>query len=150
MSDTLSIRINPECLPFLNQAQAKKNISARQNTFIDSVNELHATVNQLKKQTDFQLDKKQEKEISRGVFYALTPSLEKKSATKQQAITLTDLQNVLNKEFYIKDKSATIFIIMSLLEPNSLPFALATLAYSVLTDDSIWSNECTADRKSTV
>ncbi|MCH9636366.1 hypothetical protein [Rickettsiella endosymbiont of Litargus connexus] len=144
MSDTLSIRINPECLPFLNQAQAKKNISARQNTFIDSVNELHATVNQLKKQTDFQLDKKQEKEISRGVFYALTPSLEKKSATKQQAITLTDLQNVLNKEFYIKDKSATIFIIMSLLEPNSLPFALATLAYSVLTDDSIWSNECTA------
>ena len=63
MSDTLSIRINPECLPFLNQAQAKKNISARQNTFIDSVNELHATVNQLKKQTDFQLDKKQEKEF---------------------------------------------------------------------------------------
>jgi hypothetical protein len=139
---TLSIRIDPECLTFLDQAQYKKKLSMRQNTFIDSVNDLHATVNQLKKQTDLQFDEKQMKEISRGAFYALTRSLEEKIKLKQ-SITLPDLQDVFNDEFHIKDPSASNFIIKSLLEPHSLPFALSTLAYSVLTDNSFWSNECT-------
>lgn len=142
MPHTLSIRINPDCL---NQIQYEKNVSVRQNTFIKSINDLHATVNQIKKQTDFQIDEKQKKEISRGAFYALTPSLEKKF-TKQQTITLPDLQSVLNKEFRIKDAQEINFIIKSLLEPHSLPFALSLLAYSVLTDDnSFWSNGCTTD-----
>lgn len=140
MPHTLSIRINPDCL---NQIEYEKNVSPRQNTFIESIQDLHATVNQLKKQTDFQFDKIQEKEISRGGFYALTKSLEKKFIT-QPPITLSDLQSVLNNEFRIKDEATIDFIIKSLLEPHSLPFALSLLAYSVLTDDSFWSNECTA------
>lgn len=144
MTHSLFVRIDPECSTFLKQIH-EKNLSARQNTFIESINDLHDTVNQIKKQTNLQIDKKQEKEISRGTFYALTRSLEKK-LNKQQAITLPDLQNVLNKEFRIKNKQTIDFIIKSLLEPHSLPFALSLLGYSVLTDDSFWSNECTTDK----
>jgi hypothetical protein len=140
---TLSIRIDPECFTFLNQVQYEKNVSARQNTFLERINDLHATVNQLKKQTGLQFDEKQIKEISRSGFYALTHSLEKKF-TQQPPITLLDLQSILHREFCIKDETSIDFIIMSLLEPNSLPFALSTLAYAVRTDESIWSNACTA------
>ncbi|WP_342220763.1 hypothetical protein [Rickettsiella endosymbiont of Miltochrista miniata] len=140
MPHTLSIRINPDCL---NQIQYEKNVSPRQNTFIESINDLHSTVKQLKSQTCFEFTQEDEKAIGRGNFYALTKSLEKKF-TKQPPITFSDLQNVLKKEFRIKDEQTINFIIKSLLEPHSLPFALSLLAYSVLTDDSFWSNECTA------
>ena len=140
MPYTLSVRINPDCL---NQIQYEKNVSARQNTFIESINDLHSTVKQLKSQTSFEFTLEDEKAIRRGNFYALTESLEKKF-TKQRVITLPDLQNVLKREFCIKDEQTINFIIMSLLEPHSLPLALPVAAYSMLTDDSFWSNECTA------
>lgn len=142
MPHTLSIRINPECLNFLNQTQ--KNLSLRQNTFFESIKDLHTTVNQLKKQpgSNWKLDEKLKAEISRGAFYAMTPSLETKF-TQQHVITLPDLRNVLNNEFRIKNELTVDFIIKSLLEPHSVPFALSILAFSVLTEDSIWSNHCT-------
>lgn len=139
MPHTLSIRINPDCL---NQIEYEKNVSPRQNTFIESISDLHSTVEQLKLQTSFEFTLDDEKAIGRGNFYALTKSLEKKF-TQQPPITLPDLQNVLKKEFRIKDEQTINFIIKSLLEPHSVPFALSLLAYSVLTDDSFWSNECT-------
>lgn len=140
MLHTLSVRVDPNCLTFLNQPQYKRDLSTRQNTFIERVNELHTAVKQLESQTSTKLTPKAEKEIRRGTFYALTKSLEEKFIT-EQTITLSDVQNVLNKEFCISDKPTIDFIIMSLLEPHSLPFALSTLAYSVLTDNSIWSND---------
>ena len=139
MPHTLSIRINPD---YLNQIEYEKNVSPRQNTFIESISDLHSTVKQLKSQTSFEFTLDDEKAIGRGNFYALTKSLEKKF-TQQPPITLPDLQNVLKKEFRIKDEQTINFIIKSLLEPHSVPFALSLLAYSVLTDDSFWSNECT-------
>ncbi|MGC1854023.1 MAG: hypothetical protein WA659_01420 [Candidatus Aquirickettsiella sp.] len=138
MPHTLSVRINPDCL---SQIQYEKNVSEQQNTFIESVKDLHITVNQLKKQTDFRFNEKQKQEISRGGFYALTKSLEKKF-TKQPPITLLDLQSALNEEFRIEDRSKIDFFIKSLLEPTSLPFALSALAFSVLPENCIWSNEC--------
>jgi hypothetical protein len=138
----ISIQIDPECLDFLNQVQYKKNISERQNTFIDSINDLHTTINQLKSQTSFKFTPEDEQAIRRGNFYALIPSLEEKY-THSKVITLPDLQSVLNEEFHIEDKTTINFIIKSLLEPYSLPFALSTLAYAMLSHEYYWSNECT-------
>ncbi|MEN9450133.1 MAG: hypothetical protein RJA83_747 [Pseudomonadota bacterium] len=140
MPYTLSIRINPDCL---NQIQYEKNVSARQNTFIESISNLHSTVKQLKSQTSFEFTLEDERAIERANFYALTKSLEEKLSTLPP-ITLLDLQNVLKKEFLIKDEQTINFIITSLLESHSLLLTLPVPAYSVLTNDSFWSNKCTA------
>lgn len=139
MPYTLSIHINPECLNFLNHIQPKKNISTRQALFIENINGLHSTVKKLKSLSFFEFTQKQEKEIKRGTFYALTHSLREQS--KKQPITLPDLQRVLNNEFHINAQSSINFILMSLLEPHSVPLSLSALAYSILNGEGCWSNE---------
>jgi hypothetical protein len=149
MPHTLLLCINPDCLDFLKQAQSDfggttaeifREDSDSLDTFIDSINALHNTVEQLKSQAR-EFTSEQKSEISRGAFYALTKSLEKK-ITEKQPITLADLQNVMNKDFKIEGEAAN-FIIMALLEPNSLPLALSIPLHSFLPKRYYWSNECT-------
>ena len=141
MSHTLSIHINPEYSKFLNKIRSK-NFSEQQNTLLNSIVDLHKTVEQWQSEASSVFTRAQLVEISRGAFFALTKPLEEKF-NKNKTITLSDLQMALATEFKIKDEQAIHFIIKSLLEPHSIPLALPILAYSIKTNDCFWSNGCT-------
>lgn len=141
MSHTLSLQINPDCLTFLEQAQYKKNLSMQQKSFIESIRILYRSIKQLKQLNSFEFTEEEQKAIERGAHYALTKSLEEKF-NQQHVITLADLQNTLNKEFHINDKTAIDFIIKSILDNGSIPFALSLLPFSFKIHETIsWSND---------
>lgn len=136
----LSIRIDPACLPFLDQTKYKKHLSERQKNFIASVRGIYNKLTLLSKQSLIQFTPKNQAEISRGALYALTRSLQEKFL-RTEKINLADLKTCLNKEFNIADERVIDFIIMCLIEPVSIPLSLGILTSLMLAENYYCSNE---------
>lgn len=137
---TLSIRIDPACLPFLDQAKQKKRLSERQKNFITSIDRIHDKLIPLSKQSLIQFTPENQVAISRGAFYALTVSLQEKFS-RTEKINLADLKTCLREEFNITDEHVIDFIIMCLIEPVGLPLSLPILASLMLAENYYCSNE---------
>lgn len=147
MPHTLFLQINPDdCLAFLKQARYQKDLSMRQNSFIEKIDALDHDLTQLKLLNSFEFTEKEKNAIERGAHYALTKSLEEKFK-QQHVLTLADLQSTLNEEFHINDKTAIDFIIKSILDNGSIPFALSLLSFFPLeTNDSFFTNNSIGPR----
>lgn len=143
MPHSLTLQINPESLNFLNQHK-KKHLSSAQKIFTVAVKKVHEELSCLKEKTLFTFTAENEFELSRGNFYAITESLQKKCP--QEKISLENLQAALENDLFIRDKETLSFIILCLVEPVWLPGALGLIAYSVLPSTSyICSNQSQPD-----
>ncbi|WP_342228245.1 hypothetical protein [Rickettsiella endosymbiont of Rhagonycha lignosa] len=140
MPNELSIHINPNCFGFLGNIHAHKLASLSKKDLHLTLEQLHRLLNLLRNQPKFQFSNSQKNtEISRGAFYALTPSLLKRFLEGKK-INLASLQKTFKEEFQILDPSAIDFMIMCLTDPVYLEFALHNLVNSLLVNIGYYSS----------
>lgn len=133
MPHSITLKINPESLNFLNQCK-KKRLSPAQKSFMEVVKNTDKSLSNLRAQNSFEFTKKNDGEISRGGFYAITDSLQKKFP--QEKISLENLQAALENDLHVNNKETISFITLCLVEPVWLPGSLPAIACSILSPTS--------------
>jgi hypothetical protein len=138
MPHSLTLQINLENFNFL-KPYKKGSLSYEQENIIQILKDISDQLSKLKDANFIEFTAKNDAEISRGAFYAITKSLQEKS--HQQKICLEDLQAVFEKDFQIHDKQALSFITLCLVEPIWLPGSLSAIVSLLLSTSYSCSNE---------
>lgn len=148
MPHSLTLQINPENFKFL-KPYRKGSLSYEQENILQILKDISNQLSKLKDSNFIEFTAKNDAEISRGAFYAITESLQEKF--HQQKICLEDLQAVFEQDFKIHDKQALSFITLCLVEPIWLPGALSAIVSLLLLSTSYsCSNESVKSLKAEI